>query len=160
MNLESLWDDLRYAIRGLRTKPGFAIAVVTTLALGIGANAAMFGIVDRLMFRPPPLLKDPDTAHRVYLFQTFRGKERASGGGQYVRFKDVDSLTHSFEHVAGYTQRDLAVGVRVGAAHEAATDQADVQRFHKGVLLRVMFGNGASGASRKRGRPPIPEFRD
>jgi hypothetical protein len=50
MSLESLNQDIAYAIRGLRTKPAFAIAVVTTLALGIGANAAMFGIVDRLLF--------------------------------------------------------------------------------------------------------------
>src|SRR5688572_31400870 len=65
--LDNLKQDLVYAIRGVRRKPAFAIAVVTTLALGIGANAAMFGIVDRLLFRPPALLKDPETAHRVYL---------------------------------------------------------------------------------------------
>jgi putative ABC transport system permease protein len=111
MTFESLRQDLKYAIRGLRMKPGFTIAVVSTLALGIGANAAMFGIVDRLLFRPPPLIKDPSTAHRVYLYQTFRGKERASGGGQYARFKDLERWTKSFSDVAGYTNRELAVGI-------------------------------------------------
>jgi putative ABC transport system permease protein len=111
MILETILQDLRYAVRGLRMKPGFALAVVATLGLGIGANAAMFGIVDRLLFRPPALMKDPATAHRIYLFQTFRGKERASNGGQYARFKDIERWTRTFSSVAGYTQRDLAIGV-------------------------------------------------
>ena len=111
MTFESLGQDLKYAVRSLRTKPGFTLAVVTTIALGIGANAAMFGIVDRLLFRPPPLMKDPATAHRVYKFSTFRGKERASGGGQFAFYKDIERWTTSFSDVAGYTPRDLAVGV-------------------------------------------------
>ena len=49
-------QDFRYALRGLRLKPWFAVAVILTLGLGIGANATMFGIVDRLLFRPPPFL--------------------------------------------------------------------------------------------------------
>ena len=111
MTLDGLKQDLQYAIRGLRAKPGFALAIITTIGLGIGANAAMFGIVDRLLFRPPALLNDPSTAHRVYLYQTFRGKERASSGGQYARFADIARWTQSFSIVAGYSQRDLAVGV-------------------------------------------------
>jgi predicted permease len=111
MIFDNLRHDLKYAIRGLRTKPGFAIAVIATLGLGIGANAAMFGIVDRLLFRPPALMKDPATAHRVYVVQTFRGKERTSNPSQYARYLDIKTLTHSFSEVAGYTQRDLAVGV-------------------------------------------------
>jgi len=111
MPFESLWQDLRYAVRGLRLKPGFTIAVVTTIALGIGANAAMFGIVDRLLFRPPPMMKDPATAHRIYKYQTFRGKERAGGGGQFAFYKDLQRWTTRFSSFAGYTARDLAVGV-------------------------------------------------
>jgi putative ABC transport system permease protein len=122
MIFDNLTHDLKYALRGIRTKPGFALAVISTLGLGIGANAAMFGIVDRLLFRPPELMKDPATAHRVYVAQTFRGKERINNPGQYARFLDFKRLTHSFSDIAAYTQRDLAIGVgdaaremRVGA---------------------------------------------
>ena len=111
MTFETLLQDLKYAVRGLRTKPGFTIAVVATLGLGIGANAAMFGIVDRLLFRAPDLMKDPETAHRVYLHQVFRGEERASGSGQFARYLDLAKHTTSFSQVAAHTQRDLAVGV-------------------------------------------------
>jgi putative ABC transport system permease protein len=108
---ESFAQDLRYTLRGLRAKPGFTAAVIITLALGIGANAAMFGIVDRMLFRPPPLMRDPATAHRIYTYQTFRGKERASGGFQFARFLDLAHDTRSFTSMAGYTRRDIAVGI-------------------------------------------------
>ncbi|MBI4503793.1 MAG: ABC transporter permease [Gemmatimonadetes bacterium] len=111
MTFENLKQDFTYAVRGLRAKPGFAAAVIATLGLGIGANAAMFGIVDRLLFRPPALMKHPETAHRVYFYQTFRGKENTGGSGQYVRYRDLVKFTKSFSGLAGYSQRDLAVGV-------------------------------------------------
>ena len=111
MTLESFVQDLRYAARGLRLKPAFAIAVISTIGLGIGANAAMFGIVDRLLFRPPNLLRDPSTAHRFYGYSTFRGKERVGFGGQYARYKDLERWTSSFSSVAAYGYRRLAVGV-------------------------------------------------
>jgi putative ABC transport system permease protein len=111
MAFDNLTQDLKYAIRGLRTKPGFAIAVVSTLGLGIGANAAMFGIVDRLLFRPPPLLRDAETTHRVYVSQTFRGERRTHEVGRYARYTDLTKWTRSFSRTAGHARRDLAVGV-------------------------------------------------
>ncbi|HEX6052840.1 MAG TPA: ABC transporter permease [Gemmatimonadaceae bacterium] len=128
MTLETIVQDLKYAIRGLRSRPGFTIAVVATLGLGIGANAAMFGIVDRLLFRAPDLMKDPDTVHRVYLYQTFRGKENASGSYQYARYKDLEKWTTTFARTAGYTRRELAVGVGE-AAREMSIGVASASFF-------------------------------
>src|SRR5471032_2602635 len=104
---ESLVQDLRYAVRGLRAKPGFTIAVVLTLGLGIGANAAMFSIVDRLLFRPPPMLRDAATTHRVYLASMYRGKENNAGSIPFARYLDLARWTNSFSRFAQVTARDL-----------------------------------------------------
>ncbi len=58
-------NDLRYAVRSLARSPVLTLAAVLTLGLGIGANSAMFGVVDRLFFRPPPHVVDPDRVVRV-----------------------------------------------------------------------------------------------
>ncbi|HJQ20675.1 MAG TPA: ADOP family duplicated permease [Gemmatimonadaceae bacterium] len=111
MRIESAWQDLRYAVRGLRAKPGFAAAIVATLALGIGANAAMFGIVDRLLFRAPSYLTDPARVNRVYLVRTFDGKENYGSWFQYTRYTDLARSTTSFDVAAGVSMPDMAVGV-------------------------------------------------
>ena len=115
MTLESLWQDIRYAARGLRQKPGFAAAVIVTLGLGIGANAAMFGVTDRLLFRTPSFMKNPDRVHRVYLVRTFDGKENFAAWFQYTRFKDLERWTSSFDAVAAMTDPSPAVGVGTNA---------------------------------------------
>src|SRR5438477_4916175 len=78
--IDALRQDIRYALRGLRAKPGFTAAVVLTLGLGIGANAAMFGIIDRLMFRAPAYLHDPGRVNRVYEHLSIRGTEIVDNG--------------------------------------------------------------------------------
>jgi putative ABC transport system permease protein len=129
MSLETIAQDLKYAIRGLRSRPGFTAAVVATLALGIGANAAMFGIVDRLLFRPPELMNDPSTAHIVYVYRTSRGKENPNQVSQYVRYTDLTKWTTSFSATAAYTLRDIAVGVGDAA-----------REMHVGIVSSSFFG--------------------
>jgi putative ABC transport system permease protein len=111
MRFESIWQDVKYAVRGLRQKPGFTTAVVLTLALGIGANAAMFGVVDRLLFRAPNFMEAPDRVHRVYLVRTFDGKENYGSYFQYTRYEDLNRWTTSFDVTAAVSASDVAVGV-------------------------------------------------
>jgi len=102
--------NLRYAARALRRQPGFTAGVVLTLGLGIGANATMFGIVDRLLLRPPAYLAEPDAVHRVYFIQTIRGEERATSRTSYRRYLDLVRATASFSTLAAELSFTVAVG--------------------------------------------------
>ncbi|HEY6108849.1 MAG TPA: ADOP family duplicated permease [Gemmatimonadales bacterium] len=122
-------EDLRFAVRGLKSRPGFTVAVVLTLALGIGANTAMFSVVDRLLFRAPPLLHDPALVHRVYLARSYRGEEFTGDGVQYARYVDLTNETRSFARTATFTDRHLAIG--------EGTDSREMQ---VGVVSAGFFG--------------------
>ncbi len=108
--IDTLLQDIRYALRTLAQSPGFTLGVVLTLGLGIGANVAMFSVVDRMLFRPPPLLHDPSATHRVYFATMYGGKEGTSSGIQYARYVDLSNWTTSFSRTAAFTEEDLAVG--------------------------------------------------
>ena len=106
-----LWHDVRYAVRGLRRKPAFAAAVVLTLGLGIGANATMFSVVDRLLFRPPAYIHAPGRVHRVNLaFTTDRSGEFINGYMSYKRYLELSEWTTSFDLTAGIADGKPAIG--------------------------------------------------
>jgi putative ABC transport system permease protein len=108
--LDQLQQDVRYAVRSLRRSPGFSLGVIATLALGIGANAAMFGVVDRLMYRPYPMLRDPSTVHRVYLRYMERDAVRTTFSFEYARYLDFQKWTNSFSEFAAFAPMRRAVG--------------------------------------------------
>jgi hypothetical protein len=115
--LESVLQDLRYAARGLRMRSAFSAGVILTLGLGIGANAAMFGVVDRVLFRAPPMLREPGTVHRLYRVRLNDIREtRVDRNFSFPTFLDVRRLaSSSFSDVAAFQTRRLAVGEREDA---------------------------------------------
>src|SRR5688572_13858844 len=97
--------ELRYVLRGLLRARLFTFSVVATLALGIGANAAMFDLVDRLMFRPLSHLRDPATVHRLYWQRQQRGVTATSASTHYTQYLDLQRGTTSFAQMAAFSER-------------------------------------------------------
>jgi predicted permease len=129
-----LRQDLRYAWRGLLARPGFTSAVVLALGLGLGANAAIFGVVDRLMFRPAPFLHHPSRVHRVYLTRNERGTDVTDFNFEYTRYLDFRRWTHTFDRAAAWQVSTIAVGtgenareMRVGAVSASFFDFFDAR---------------------------------
>jgi predicted permease len=96
--------DVRYALRVLRKNPGFTMAAVLTLALGIGANAAIFSIFDAMALRPVQL---PGTAKVVKMYQDMRGDfEREVIGGpslfSYPEYADYRDHNHVFTGLTAF----------------------------------------------------------
>jgi predicted permease len=94
--VETLWQDLRYGARALIKKPGFTFVVALTLALGIGANTAIFSFVNALLLRPLPYRE----ADRLVRIASIRGKEE--GRLSMLELKDLREQTPIFESVAPY----------------------------------------------------------
>ena len=108
---DHLQQDVRYAIRGLRRSPGFALSAIITLGLGIGANAAMFGVIDRLMLRPHAYLREPGRVHRVYLQYKERDRQITRESIEYTRYLDLRRWTTSFSATAAYAHGAQAIGI-------------------------------------------------
>ena len=93
--MDTLWQDIRYAIRTLAKNPGFTAVAVLTLALGIGANTAIFSVVNAVLLRPLPF-RAPD---RLVLISE-RIPSAAVIGPSYQNYVDFRDQAQSFEGIS------------------------------------------------------------
>ncbi|HEV8484560.1 MAG TPA: ABC transporter permease [Blastocatellia bacterium] len=98
--MEALWKDLRHSLRLLLKKRGFTAAAVLTLALGIGANTAIFSVIHAVLLRPLPFA-DPDRL--VVLWQKDPKSVPSRRPFSFPNFTDVEDQSESFEEVGAWT---------------------------------------------------------
>jgi predicted permease len=107
----ALAQDVRYAARALRRSPVASVTVVITMALGIGANATMFGVIDRLMLRGPAAVADASRLRRVFITQVEPAVGRTtSAGAGYVLYTTLRDRARSLAGVAAYSYREWTLG--------------------------------------------------
>ena len=96
--MRSLVDDLRYAIRQMFKSPGFAAVAVITLALGIGANTAVFSVIDAVILRPLPY----DKPERLISAQSAGTQDPQAHSMSYPDFFDWRAQNRTLEHLVSY----------------------------------------------------------
>ncbi|HWO33406.1 MAG TPA: permease prefix domain 1-containing protein, partial [Candidatus Acidoferrum sp.] len=120
--VEICWQDLRFAARMLRKNPGFTVVAVLTLALGIGANTAIFSVVNAVLLRPLPY-KDSDRLVQLIEHDQKRGVD--FDWVSFPNFRDWAEQGKAFQYMAAYKfhaftlinvrQAQMLFGVKVSA---------------------------------------------
>jgi hypothetical protein len=104
--IEDLWQDVRYSVRVMRKNPGFASVAILTLALGIGANTALFSVVNAVLLRPLPYASPEQL---IAIQDSLPGVGFPEAGLSEAEFLTLRGETQAFERVACYVDETFTL---------------------------------------------------
>ena len=147
--MTTLWQDLRYAARGLSKSPGFTAIAVATLALGIGANTAIFSVVHAVLLRRLPY-PAPD---RLLVLRERQIHQERDMGVAWPNFLDWRAQARSFEGIAGF-RTDHTILSGLGEPEMLRLAQVSAPFFPL-LGARPVLGRSFDAADDRPGAPPV-----
>ena len=147
-SIQAVLRNLRYATRTLRNAPGFTATIVATLALGIGANSAVFSGLDAVLLRSLPF---PDADRIVSVSQVLEGPGVSNLAP--VRLEDWNRLASTFEAISGYTTNDVVDST--GEVPERLRQVIVAPRFFDVLGVSPGLGRGFTAEEHRFGGPTV-----
>ncbi|MEO8504296.1 MAG: ABC transporter permease [Acidobacteriota bacterium] len=135
--------EIAFSFRRLARSPGFTSALVLVLALGIGANSAIFSLVDALLFRSLPV-EQPDRLVQIGMSEERAGGKGFNGGASYLQYRDLSESTRSSSLLSGLA------AFSNGATLDLSTDAGETVRVSGTLVSGNYFGVLGVGAAKGR----------
>jgi predicted permease len=145
--METLLQDVRFAVRVLTKNPGFAVIAILTLAIGIGANTTIFSVVNGVLLNPLSF-PQPERLVRVYDSTDDFSKSSVS----YLNFKDWERGNRTFAYMTGFRGEDL--NVTGGDEPEQVTGELVSASYFNTLGIQPTLGRSFTDAEDQAGGPP------
>jgi predicted permease len=142
----NLWQDIRYALRTLRRNPGFAVAAIAPIALGIGINTGIFSLLDAVALQPLP---SPRASELVSVYQRFRGVRQRSvhGARSMFSFAEYERYRDRAQTLSDLMAYSVTQKITLGGEAPREIEGVLVTCNYFDVLQRPVSGPGLSSAN-------------
>ena len=163
--MNAIWQDVRFGLRQLRKSPGFTAVAVLSLALGIGANTAIFSLVNGSLYKTLPV-RNPhelrvinwtcNQVHNVNRMREIQGHyaltkpgPHSRGSFAYYAYLDFAKQTQGFSDLFALSNGGYSVTINTGGVSTLANARMVSGNFFKGYDAPVLIGRSKSGTSQR-----------
>lgn len=150
--LNSIWQDLRFAVRGIKKDRGFALLAIFALALGIGATTVIFSVIENVLIEPFPY-RYADRLALAYVHDLSKPTDDGSSFYTVPQFLDIREQNHVFEEVLGVTPLDILYQDKEGTQQfTGASVTANAFEF---LGMKPLLGRNIVPGDGNPGAPPV-----